>query len=146
MAVATQFLATPEELDEREERAEALRGYKLTPQVEALDTIFRRAIHHDSLCQLSNDKAYRDLRHKGRTDDANYNTSRLDAVELCAALAAAALRRIPESTMLARGLASALDSDEDGELDAFLRPIFVESGLGDRYERRCGCEVYPPVD
>jgi hypothetical protein len=145
----------PSGYDEAEDKAhrealESVPGHDttLTDETLVLDAILHMAVSHDTVCQYYEDRLARKIGVRGDQarcdgDDSELNDYVFGAVQLCAALAPAAIRRIP-APVFAKAIAR---SDEiltlaDDELAAFMRPIFEESGLGERFEVRSGYQVY----
>jgi len=159
MAVTTRadLAMSPEEEvlfeHDRKEQAEleALRGTDDpagAPETRVLDAILSVAESHDRVCQYMEDKLRRDLGIRGGAhgqphDDAELNALLFSVIELCAILAPAAMRRIP-APVFAKAVAvdGTIEELQGDELEAFMRPIFEESGIGSRFEVRSGYQVY----
>lgn len=156
MAVATRAdLATPEEeawleLERKDEaELEALRGAVApAPETRILEAILSVATSHDRVCQHTEDKLHRKLgirgdEHSPRHGDDALNAHLYSVIELCAILAPAAMRRIP-APIFAKAVAfnGTIEELQGDELNAFMRPIFEESGIGPRFEVRTGYQVY----
>ena len=158
MAVATtraDLAMSPEEEvlfeHDRKEQAEleALRGTDdPAPETRVLDAILSVAVSHDRVCQYMEDKLRRELGIRGGAhgrphDDAELNDLLFSVIELCAILAPAAMRRIP-APVFAKAVAfdGTIEELQGDELEAFMRPIFEESGIGSRFEVRSGYQVY----
>lgn len=120
-----------------------------TPETQVLDSIFSVAASHDTVCQYAESRIYKQLGLDGqklpkkRGDDSELNDYVYSVIGLCAILAPAAMRRIP-APVFAKAIAGSgeIESLKGAELDAFLRPIFEESGIGERFEVRTGYQVY----
>lgn len=116
-----------------------------TPDAGILDAIFSIAVAHDTRCQ----RARHELEWQAaRLDDSEFEDFearyRFAMIELCAAVTAASLRRVTTLHPFAKkavetGMLAELMGDP---LEEFLRPIFEESGIGDRFEVREGHEVF----
>jgi len=143
---------TPAELDVRRE-IEGLRavpgyGAELGDEQRVLASILRVAVSHDTVCQHLEHKMYRKLgiygaSHEARHDDGEMSDLLFEAVQLSAALAPAALRRVPSPVFAKATAATGVIEELSGDdLQAFMRPIFEESGLGERFEVRTGYQVY----
>lgn len=145
---------TPDELERRRE-IEALhevRGYgvDLRPDQQLLGSILRTAVYHDTVYQHLENNVYTKLglhnysQHQKEHDDGDISDLVFQAVQVSAALAAAALRRIPSLPVFVKAAAGkgVIEELAGEELDAFMRPIFEESGMGDRFELRSGYHVY----
>jgi len=111
---------------------------RLPARAKLLDAIFTIGARHDKDCQMYDRAAYA---YYGITagsagvDDAPLNDLRYKVIELCATIAEAALSRLPALEpfgiqLVDSGLIVELTGDE---LEAFLRPIFEDSGIGDRF-------------
>jgi hypothetical protein len=128
-------------------------------QAKLLDSIFSAAIDHDKKCQRTEDDFYRMAGYRGgpyhnetlvdsrRFEDLE-GKHRWAMVEVCATIAAAALRRVSAIGPFAReivdhGLLHELGADQFSE---FMRPIFEESGIGERFEIRQGYEVFEKAE
>jgi len=114
---------------------------RLPARVKLLDAIFTIAARHDKVCQMYDRAAYAyygitaDSPSPPHIDDAPLNDLRYKVIELCATIAEAALSRLPALEpfgiqLVDSGLIVELTGDE---LEAFLRPIFEDSGIGDRF-------------
>ena len=158
MAVATRadLAMSPEEEvlleHDRKEQAEleALRGTDdPAPETRVLDAILSVAESHDRVCQYLENKLHRELGIRGGGlhgqphDDAELNAYLSSVIELCAILTPAAMRRIP-APVFAKAVAfdGTIEELQGDELEAFMRPIFEESGIGSRFEVRSGYQVY----
>ena len=134
---------TAEEVAEFTER-HSIRGYDIKPSDEArvLDAILSVATSHDTVCQYNENRIYKQLGQADR-DDSALNDYIYGVIELCAILAPAALRRVP-ARVFARATADngEIQALNGAELEAFMRPIFEESGIGERFESRTGYAVY----
>jgi len=127
----------------------AVRGYDtpLSDETLVLDAIFCVAASHDTLTQYYEDKVYQQMglhgEPSGRMDDSALNDYLYTAIELCAAIAPAAIRRIP-APVFAKAVARSgeIQALQGQELESFLRPIFEESDLGDRFEVRTFWQAY----
>jgi hypothetical protein len=137
-------------IDEHLDKFRELEGPSPTPEEGVLDAILMSAIGHDTLLQYLEDRMFRQINgpHKGEsrsmyTDDDVVNDYRYQVVDLCARLAPIALKHMPPR-IFAAALADsgAIQSLSDADLEEFMRPIFKEAGLGDRFEVRDGHEVY----
>jgi len=133
------------------DRAAAVRGQGLdiTPQAQVLGNVLSVAISHDTVMQFYEDRLHRQigLRGTARTseiDDAPLNDYVYSAIQLAAALAPAAMRRVPLVPAFAETVAGSgkIESLSGDELEAFMRPIFEEAGIGPRFEVRTGYHVY----
>jgi hypothetical protein len=114
------------------------------PEAATLEDIFTVAIAHDRRCLQAEDAlrarlgitllGYTEPRAPGAAnaeDDLNeYDDARL---ELCATIARAALRRLDVLAPFNLASRGSILELESRELERFLRPIFVESGIGTRY-------------
>lgn len=142
MAVATVIPAVRSEDPESDTGSQ---HEELSGQARFLDATMRIAVRHDAKCIEAEDAVYRllGLRGDGRSGrieinslDAEeaFNAYYYDSIEICAAIAAAAMRRIPPS-YFARNLANAGAVEElsGADLEDFLGPIFEESGIGHRF-------------
>ncbi len=133
---------------------------KTSSQAKLLDEIFSLAIAHDTKCQRAEDDFYRYVGYRGNArrgtattiDSGNFEDLegpyRSAIVELCATIAAAALRRVSafaglEDELVDRLVVTELTGDK---LEEFLRPIFEESGVGERFEVRRSYEVFKRED
>ena len=121
----------------------AIRGseIKLSDATSVLDSILSVAVSHDTVCQYAESRMYKQLGLDG--DDSRLNDYLYSAVTLCAILAPAAMRRVP-APVYAKAIARSgeIESLNGDELDAFMRPIFEEAGIGERFEVRTGYQVY----
>ncbi len=101
-----------------------------TDEQKVLDNIFDVSISHDRLCALAEMKLS-----NNRDDEDLIPEYRQAITRLCAIIAAAATKRIPMSKVFSKPFVStgAIWELKDDELDAFLRPIFEESGIGYRF-------------
>lgn len=129
----------------------AVRGYDvdLSPEQQVLGSILRTAIYHDTVCQHLEAKMYRKLglhgySHEKEHDDGDLLDYVAEAVQVSAVLAAAALRRIPSIPVFVKAAAGkgAIEELCGDDLEAFMRPIFEDSGIGERFEVRTGYQVY----
>jgi len=137
--------------DAEQAELEALRGTDDpagAPETRVVDAILSVAVSHDRVCQYLENKLHRELGIRGGAhgrphDDAELNDLLFSVIELCAILAPAALRRIP-APIFAKAVAfnGTIEGLQGDELDAFLRPIFEEAGIGARFEVRSGYQVY----
>ncbi len=122
-------------------------GHKLpTPEAMLLDDILTTAFHHDKICQklehglavmlASKPADYRAI------DVAGY--IRMATIDLCIQLHDAARRRMASLGFFAQEIidGNAIADLRCERLDEFMRPIFDESGIGERYETRSTYEVY----
>jgi len=164
MAVATITQPAPTEaelvaeveglVDARQRASETVPGWSSepSPAQQILDDIFTLAVSHDTVCQWHEHYAYRYYGVSGieplprtgfRTDDAPVGDYRSECVALCARLASAALRRIPEETVWQKAAADDwLFNLTDEELHDLLFPIFQEAGIPERFEVRPRHVVY----
>ena len=140
---ANSLTRTAEEMAEFTER-HSIRGYDIKPSAEArvLDAILSVAMSHDTVCQYHESRMYKQLG-QGDRDDSALNDYVYGVIELCAILAPAALRRIP-ARVFAKATADngEIQSLRGAELESFMRPIFEESGIGERFEAGTGYDVY----
>jgi len=116
----------------------------LSAEAKTLDEIFELASWHDRKCIATRKTIQDRLQLRGGGDViqidriqaeielADYAYARF---ELCGAIARAALARVPVLAPFGRSMAEhGLFGELFGEeLDRFLRPIFEESGIGDRF-------------
>lgn len=146
----------PRDIRDRASRTAPGWDAEAMPAQEVLNDLLRLAISHDTVCQWHEHHAYRyygvagfvplDARSHDFVDDAPMGDYRAACVDLCARLASAALKRIPELTIWQKAAADWSDelySLTGEELRDFLFPIFEESGIPGRFEVRAGYEVYP---
>jgi hypothetical protein len=129
---------------------------EIPSEANLLGAIFSIAIAHDATCQRTEDAfyryvGYRDARRRGSETTIDSGTFedlegayRRAIVETCASVAAASVRRLSVLGAFADGLVNrGLVTELTGpELEKFLRPIFEESGIGDRFEVREGYQVF----
>lgn len=130
---------------------EEVRGHdvKLSAEARVLDSILSVAISHDTVVQHYEDRLEAQLGLRGdrqpfQDDDSRVNDHAYAVVELCASLAAAALRRVPTTPAFTEIISTsdAIGSLQGEDLEGFMRPIFEESGIGERFEVRTGHQVY----
>lgn len=124
---------------------------RLTPRARLLDAILALAVAHDKVCQSVDETVYAyygitrggEPIAFGNADDGPLSDLRYTTIELCAAVAEAAVRRLPAFEPFADELAGGgiVLGLRGAALDAFMRPIFEESGIGDRFEVRMRHEV-----
>jgi hypothetical protein len=120
-----------------------------TPATQVLDSILSVAMSHDTLCQFYENELYREMGLSGGRPSTNLGDSELNAyvyhvIELCAILTPAAQRRVPSLAVFAEAVAGtgAIESLQGAALEEFMRPIFEESGIGNRFEVRSGYQAF----
>ena len=107
-------------------------------RTELLDAILGLAVAHHDRCRRLEAAAYRYYGinggpHDAAPDDAPLNDLQSAVVEVCAAIAGPALRRVDELDTVAALLVDRLGEMRGDELERFLRPLFVEAGIGEDY-------------
>jgi hypothetical protein len=119
-----------------------------------LDAIFSVAVSHDRHCQKLEDALYRAVALRGSTKrTATVDSHEMEdligdlrwaTVDLCAAIAEAAVRRVLGTRPLDRRISDTglIEELHPADLEQFMRPIFEESGIGDRFEVRSAAQVY----
>jgi hypothetical protein len=131
---------------------------ELPDRTRLLDSIFSAAIDHDTKCQRAEDEFYRYVGYRdgpksgtlvdSKTFESLEGNHRWAMIEVCATVAAASLRRVSAigpfaGEIVDHGLLHELGTDRFSE---FMRPIFEESGIGDRFEVRQGYDVYKTAE
>lgn len=139
-----------------EKRAsETVPGWNIepTPAQRVLDDLLTLVVSHDRVCQWYERFAYDYYGMEVPTprpqrDDAPFTSCIYEMIELCARVAPAAMRRIPELAVWQKAATRYFDhlaSANDDELRELLFPIFEESGIPERYlstsEKRAQDEV-----
>jgi hypothetical protein len=121
------------------------------PHVTTLDDIFTIAIAHDIVCQEAEDALFRLVGYRGPEKTAPIDTGdfedlegayRWAMIELCATVARAAISRLEILAPFKMSEDGSIADLQGDALDRFLRPIFEESGIGDRFEVRSGHAVF----
>ena len=136
--------ARKQQLEQEWDRLQALRGPNDPAQLPAprvLDAILSVAVAHDRVCQY----ARTNVEHgASRHLEDRVGDYRWAVVELCAILAPAALRHVPEPAYAkAIGFDGTIEGLAGDDLDEFMRPIFREAGIEHRFEVRDGFVVCP---
>ena len=110
----------------------------LTGETGLVEAVLSTATHHDTECL----QAENNLRHAFKAQSFNdadlenlFNDWRDAITELCAALATAARARTKQLVPFARQLITtgAIEAMDEEGIDSFLRPIFEDAGIADRF-------------
>ena len=121
-------------------------GNVLSGETGLVEAVLNTATHHDSECLEAENSLRRSFKTRGadREDDLDnlLNDWRDAITELGAALAPAARARTQQLVPFARQLITtgAIEAMDEQGLDSFLRPIFDDAGIGERFVLRRAAE------